>query len=257
MRKKCLFPIISVLLILFTTYGKAGATREAFAQAQKLPISSLQSPGTENDVLDFEWIYNQPTSSNYTTAIASQELPDFPIYSTYLADDFYVDGGWLIDEIFVPGGGWSGFTTLMNATSLNWKIYADDDGFPAGYPSDESTCVWSFSVAPSYSGVTIYDSVGGEQASTLLELPSPLQLTTGRYWFVYYPVLNLNPDGRFGLMPSESMNGHMVKAINPNGGHGHGTEWQDWSEFGGITRDFAFSFGGEVMEKTFLPLIIN
>ena len=57
---------------------------------------------------------------------------------TFIADDFVNTQTWDISKIFIPGGFWVarwGASSLLNATALNWRIYADDGGKPDGDPS--------------------------------------------------------------------------------------------------------------------------
>ncbi len=152
---------------------------------------------------------------------------------------------WKVDTIFVPGSGWGSFTSLENATALNWKIYLDNGGLPAGDPSGGGAPpVWSLTLPPSSPYVTLADGYGGELSNTYLQLPIPLRLPAGHYWLVFYPTLAYDLFGQFGLHPADSTNGEVAKFINPGNGFGLGTEWVDWTEIGVTLHDFAFSIGG-------------
>lgn len=138
-------------------------------------------------------LWDQPMSTIEPDVYIDQEIPDMPNYTSYLSDDFVVDGTWKIETIFVPGDGWSGFSSLENATALNWKIYADDGGVPAGDPSGGGDLpVWSLTLAPSSPNVTLSVGYSGFTSNTLLDLPFPLSLSAGRYWLVFYPTLAFN-----------------------------------------------------------------
>ena len=190
-------------------------------------------------------LWHQPMSTIETDVYVDQEFPDDPNYSSYLSDDFVVDGTWRIETIFVPGDGWSGFSSLENATALNWKIYADDGGVPGGDPSGGGALpVWSLTLAPSSPNVTLSVGYSGFTSNTLLDLPTPLELTAGHYWLVFYPSLPYTTGGQFGLHSAETSNGGIAKFINPGSGFGYGTEWQDWSAIGAPSYDIAFSIGG-------------
>lgn len=204
-----------------------------------------------------DWLWDQPIQSGYPPAYVDQEFSDYPTYSSYLSDDFVAAEAWIIDSIFVPGSGWNGFTTLMNATALNWMIYADDGGVPAGDPSGVGAPpVWSLSTIPTDARVTITTGSDGYQSNTLLELNSPIKLPAGHYWLLFYPSLNFTSYGQFGLQPSDTLNGLVAKYINPGGGFGYGTAWQDWSVVGSVEHDFAFSIGGSESElwKSIAPI---
>ena len=79
-------------------------------------------------------LLDQPLSAVNQNAYVNQDFSDLTTYSSYLADDFTNPLPWSLEKIFIPGNGWNGFTTLMNATSLTWAVYADAGGVPAGWP---------------------------------------------------------------------------------------------------------------------------
>lgn len=202
------------------------------------------------------WLWNQPSSS--VAAYVDQEFPDNSTFSSYLADDFVVQKTWAIDRIYFPGGGWNGFSSLFNATTLNWRIYADAGGIPAGYPPGAgSTPIWSLSAAPSDPRVTIFNGAYGNPSDTLLSLSTPVVLPPGHYWILFYPIMNYASGGQFGLLPSDAGNGYVAKFINPSNGFGYGTSWIDWTALGVIYPDLAFSIGGEVVGtwKSIAPII--
>ena len=191
------------------------------------------------------WLWNQPISATSTSVWINQDFPDIPTYSSYLADDFVVDGGWKINSIYVPGDGFSSSTSLTNATLLTWEIYADDNGFPLGYPTSVSTPpIWSLSLSPSDTKVILSTGHNGDLTNTLLNLPSPLVLTEGRYWLVFYPTLSYTPYGQYGRHAADTKFGEVAKFINPNGGFGFGADWVDWHVISPYYDDLAFSIGG-------------
>lgn len=192
-----------------------------------------------------DWLWEQPLSSVNQNAYVNQEFSDYPTYSSYLSDDFVAAKSWMINTIFVPGSGWNGFSTLMNATALNWKIYADNGGVPAGDPSGVGAPpIWSLSALPTDARVTITTGSDGYQSNTLLVLNSPIKLPPGHYWLLFYPTLNFGSYGQFGVQPSDTLYGLVAKFVNPGGGFGYGTAWQDWIVVGAVEHDIAFSIGG-------------
>lgn len=204
---------------------------------QGLPFVIEGTPG--------DWLWDQPTSTTQTSAYIDQEFPDLPTFSSYLSDDFVVDGTWKIESIFVPGDGFSGFSTLSSATALNWRIYADNGGFPAGNPpSVGSPPVWSLTLAPTDPSVTLSKGILGYLTNALLDLPSSLKLTPGRYWLLFYPTMEYSLFGQYGLVSAYTSNGEIAKFVNPGNGFSYGSEWQDWTVIGALTHDFAFSIGG-------------
>ena len=100
-------------------------------------------------------ILDQPVSTENTFAYYNQEyVPGEPDENDiYIADDFVLDKAWGISTIFVPGD----FryaklvedSTLLDAATLNWEIYEDVNGKPAGDPRDlVNVSVWRLSLPP-------------------------------------------------------------------------------------------------------------
>jgi hypothetical protein len=87
-------------------------------------------------------LWNQP--SDGISAVASQYFPDFGA-GLYSADDFSNADPWNIHFIFVDGRNiFTDTGQLTQANTLNWFIYADAAGVPAGYP-DIGGELWSYS----------------------------------------------------------------------------------------------------------------
>jgi len=186
---------------------------------------------------------DQPLSSVITNAYANQLFPDYPAYSCYVADDFTNAAPWSVSGISQTGDGWNGFSSLMNATSLNWAIYADNAGVPAGYPGDGATTPqWSLSVPPSDARVAITAGTpGGYPSNTELTLTTPFTLPSGTWWLYFYPDMNFGSYGQYGRQGSDTANNYTAKWINPGGGFGVGTGFQDWSILGTTLHDASFS----------------
>ncbi len=206
---------------------------------------------TSNDSLDYainSVLWDQPLSSINQTAYVNQQFLDTPIYSTFLADDFEVTTPWLIDTFFVPGHGWNGFSTLLDANALTFMIYADNAGIPAGDPSGGGALpVWAYTLPPTDPKVTITLGSGGYPSNTLLVLDEPILLPPGHYWLIFYPSIDFSIGGQFGRQPADTMNAHTARVINPGGGFGFGTEWQPWMDWWGFDSDMAFRIEGMVV----------
>ena len=196
-------------------------------------------------------LWDQPLSVIDPNAYVDQEFPDFPDFSAFLADDFTATNPWLINSFFVPGGLWDIATDLNNATSLTWQIYADAAGVPAGDPAGGgSPPLWSLTLAPSDPMVTITNGSGGMPSDTTLTLSSPLYLPAGTYWFVFYPTAEFTTFGQYGRQAADTTNGYVGQFINPGGGFGFGTAWQDWAVIGALQQDLAFRIDGTVAVGT-------
>jgi len=213
------------------------------------PLSQPQSAANPKAVL-----WDQPLSAIDQNAFVNQDFTDNPSYSSYLADDFTSTMPWNIETIFVPGNGWNGFTTLANATALNFMVFADNGGVPAGDPAGGGELpVWALSVPPTDSQVVISNGSGALPSDVTLTLTTPINLPAGHYWLVYYPSLAFSGGGQFGRQPADTINGNVGQFINPGGGFGLGTAWQNYTVLGGTLPDIAFRLEGTVAD----PVIIT
>jgi len=162
-----------------------------------------------------------------TDTYVDQEFSDFPTYSSFLADDFTNGSPWTISNIFVPGNGWNGFSSLYNATALTWQIYADCAGVPCGNPSGGgSPPVWTLTLAPGNAQVTITTGFGGYPSNTLLELTAPFGLPAGHWWLVFYPTLSYGSMASMAARRRTRSTATNGQFINPGGAFGYGTSWQ-------------------------------
>ena len=143
---------------------------------------------------------------------------------TYSADDFVLAYPATLESIFVDG--FVNTDDLTDAEALNWYIYADASGEPAGYPSDGGgTEIWTFTTTVTDTAVTILTD------TVTLDLVAAqgvgLDLAPGTYWLSFFPdiyysvydrfnwykaVTNgsdqamLYDDGNFGGMPWTELN---------------------------------------------------
>jgi len=200
-------------------------------------------------------LWNQSLSNFDQTAWVDQEFPDFPKYSSYLADDFYVHTQWKLNSIFVPGNLWGGTTTLFDAIDLTFMIFEDDGGMPAGDPEGGGAPpIWAAPLSPYDYHIVINPGSGGMTSNVEYYLHNPVTLPQGRYWLIFYPTMEWSYYGQYGRQPSETPYGYVGKFINPGGDFGYGTFWQDWTVLGPPQHDIAFRLGGTDM-FIYLPLI--
>jgi len=190
-------------------------------------------------------LWDQPLSSVFQDGYINQDFPEMPDLSFYLADDFLVTVPWLIDTFFVPGDGFNGFSTLLNATSLTFMIYGDNNGVPTGDPSGAGALpFWSLALLPTDPHITITNGSRGLPSNTQLALDEPLLLPPGHYWFVFYPTMTVADGGQYGRQVADTTNLHSARLINPGGGFAMGTEWQSWMYIFGFEPDLAFRIEG-------------
>ncbi|MBN1136666.1 MAG: hypothetical protein JXM73_08765, partial [Anaerolineae bacterium] len=144
--------------------GPETGTRAAIAVEPPISTASpARAPGKVEPAAHPEAVlWDQPLSTANQAAYVNQDFPDFPDYSSFLADDFANPAPWSIGTIFVPGDGWNGFTTLFNATALTWQIYADNAGIPDGDPSGGGNPpVWTLTLPPTDPQVVISNGTPG------------------------------------------------------------------------------------------------
>jgi hypothetical protein len=126
---------------------------------------------------------------------ASQCFPDLG-WCYFTADDFVVEEEWAVDAIFVHGGG-----AIENADLLNWYVYPDDNGVPAGVPGDGAE-FWSLSLPPSAPGVTIADG-GTVLVDLVAATGGSAMFPPGHWWMVFFPDMALSPHGQWGWHTGE------------------------------------------------------
>lgn len=135
-------------------------------------------------------IWHQPV--NGSSGIVS----DFFIGSdagAYAASDFVLSASTNLTGIHTPG--FDNSNTLGEQPAINWHIYADDNGVPAGHPEDGSngaSALWTYSAAPNAPGVDITDddiSLDLDAAGQALNLPA------GTFWLSVFPEYDVTGAG--------------------------------------------------------------
>ncbi len=226
---------------------------DQYSDARQAWISAATTLGynvaTVNAVFDAIGVFNgwhQPVSypNNNLDLYANQDFPANDSFNIFIADDFVCAETWVIQEIFVPGGLFSGGTTLMNATALHFEIYANNAGVPDGNPEGGGNPpIWSLSVPPTDSQITINNGTGDLPSDVTLSLDTLVSLSAGTYWLVFYPEMQLSVGGQYGRNASDTTNGYHAQVINPGGGFGFPTTWTpvtSASTWNLAQQDFAF-----------------
>ena len=201
-------------------------------------------------------LWNQPVSTVNTSSYADQdfETASDP-YDIFIADDFTNTQPWSIQTIFVPGNTWNTGCDLTCADYLHFQIYADGGGVPDGYPDGGlggggNPPIWSLSVIPTDSQVSLTTGTGGFLSNVTLKLNTPIKLTPGTYWFVFYPEMSFTTcAAQYGRHVSDTTNGYVAQVISPGGGFGFPTVWADVTSasiWNLTQQDFAFRIEGTV-----------
>jgi hypothetical protein len=142
-----------------------------------------------------------------TTSFVSQEFPDMPEFTAFLADDFFVPGGesWQITEVDAQGVYFNG---PGPANNFNVFFYQDSGGLPG--PN-----VYTRTAQP-------YVNSGGlfEVALTV-----PVTLTPGIYWVSVQAHMILDPNGEWGWTDRTVQANSPAAWQNPGGGFGVCPTW--------------------------------
>jgi len=245
-RTMAILTMLSVMLMLLTV-ALPTAAQSPPPMRLASPASSGAGGGAAQAVIAGSVLWAQ--SSNGTGGVASQYMPDYGT-GFYSADDFQNADAWGLDLIFVDGD-WGGGGSLPDAVTLNWYIYADAGGVPAGHPQDGGgTEVWSYSCAPSAPEVTLSGAHNEDVTLDIMTaLGTTVDLPAGHWWLVFFPSLSLTAHGQWFWDRAGTTNLVDAQLIDPGNLFGYGwTSWTSWYNVAdpGNTYDLAFRLeGGE------------
>jgi len=185
-------------------------------------------------------LWDQPFQ---TGGKASQYHPDLG-GGIYSADDFGNASPWNVESIIVELGLVLGFQ-LHNAQNLNWFIYTDAAGVPAGNPEAGGE-LWSHSCLPGDPEVAISGTSPVQVTLDIVQAQgSPLYLPGGRYWLFFYPSINYDPNFKYCYWGRAStINLAICQWISPTGLLGHTTSWTPSGTGIAGDHDLAFRLEG-------------
>ncbi|HEX5339270.1 MAG TPA: S8 family serine peptidase [Gammaproteobacteria bacterium] len=214
-----------------------------------LSLNVMQTQTTTQDLAinnsglaDLNWIFStssgsqasslwdQPDSGNGSGVPSGYFSPD--AHGVYSSDHFAMPVKGTITEIFADGFAQDGAgpIDLTTAGAIDWYIYADKNGQPAGNPDDGlKDYLWHFSSLPTGAGVDTTDgnitldlSVAGQAA---------ISLSAGTYWLIVSPTFNAeisDPNGAaWYWLEGKSADGqNAAMLIDPSNAFGNGVTWQ-------------------------------
>jgi hypothetical protein len=142
-----------------------------------------------------------------TVSFVSQEFPDMPEFTAFLADDFFVPGGqsWQVTEVYAQGVYFNGSGPANN---FNVFFYEDDGGLPG-------TLVSSRTAQP-------YVESDGVFEVTLI---APVTLTSGTHWVSVQAHQPVDPNGQWGWTDRTVQANSPAAWQNPAGGFGVCPTW--------------------------------
>lgn len=242
------------------------------AEVEPAELSSVQSPdelvdrtldiaNTGDAPLEWELVEAETTDMSTTTTATTASLWEQPSNGTggivsdffnafgvgvYSADDFSLPAAATLDSIHAEGFWNTG--SLADATAINWYIYPDDGGVPAGHPEDgQDAHVFTHTAPPAGAGVDITNN------NITLDLAAAtggsLDLEAGTYWLSVFPDIDdTTGDGNlrwnWSEAGSELSEAHLVDPGNLFGGG-----WTDWTSFSDAGLTFsgtAFRVDGQI-----------
>jgi len=149
-----------------------------------------------------------------------------PNSGVYAADDFSLSRttqirGLFADGFFQPG------VLATTATAINFLVYADAAGQPAGNPESSQTPVWACSLPPSAPGLNLSTGTIGLKIDSS-SCPA-LSLNAGTYWLTIYPsVPGTTTSPSWYWFAGGEVRASPAKIIAPGGLFGPGlVSWQD------------------------------
>lgn len=189
------FPVLAQPLITVAPDQLSASQVPDTQTTQTLTIGNLGG-------LDLDWSFSDATIET-TVAVWDQPVngssgivSDFFIGSNagaYSASDFMLSETTGIAYIFAAG--FDNFNTLSAQPAINWAIYADNGGVPAGHPEDGTSmasALWVYTAPVIGPGV---DITGNNIALDLIAAGEALSLDAGTYWLTVYPSYNVTGAG--------------------------------------------------------------
>ncbi|HET7396161.1 MAG TPA: S8 family serine peptidase [Gammaproteobacteria bacterium] len=231
-------------------------TSLSFSLNQGQNLQSTLSIGNVTGTADLNWVFstgNVTGASIWNQAVSSSGqgygsgffTPDQ--HGIYAADHFVMPASGSVSELVAEGFAQDGSSALdlaSTATAIDWYIYKDGNGAPAGNPEDgKSDYVWHFSSTPTGPGV---DTTNGTITLDLAAAgQAPPKLATGTYWLIVSPTINAgmtDPNGAaWYWFEGNSADGNSdAMEIDPSNAFGQGAGWQ------ALQTSLAFTVTGTV-----------
>ena len=141
------------------------------------------------------------------SSFTSQEFPDSPEFTAFLADDFFVPGGqsWQVTEVYAQGAYFNGSGPANN---FNVFFYEDDGGLPG-------TLVSSRIAQPYVESDGVFE----------VTLTAPVTLTSGTHWVSVQAHQPFDPNGQWGWTDRTVQANSPAAWQNPAGGFGVCPTW--------------------------------
>jgi hypothetical protein len=142
-----------------------------------------------------------------TFSFVSQEFPDSPEFTAFLADDFFVPGGqnWRVTEVYAQGVYFNGSGPANN---FNVFFYEDDGGLPGPLVSSRTA-------QPYVESDGVFE----------VTLTAPVTLFSGTHWVSVQAHQPVDPNGQWGWTDRTVQANSPAAWQNPAGGFGVCPTW--------------------------------
>lgn len=218
------------------------------ALLQTAPHTSSQASYRAEGIGNVLW--NQPDDPGNANGGWSDYLTT-ETAGLYSADDFVLTDTAKIELIFADGFDIGNY--LPNVPAIDWYIYSDAGGAPAGHPEDGGGSeLWHYSSAPDMAGV---DVTGNTITLDLVAAGEQLILRDDVYWLVVFPTYDdhnlLVGDPVWNWFDGIPADGSTSTAfvIDPSDYLGGGfTSWTPWSTLSAIDQ-LAFRIDGTYLAQ--------
>lgn len=176
-------------------------------------------------------MWDQPNAGTQQGVPSLSLSPDG--HGIYSADRFVMPADGIITKIFTDGFAQTSDTLVdlqADATAIDWFIYADAGGQPAGNPDEGfHDYRWHSTAPPNTPGVTITNAGAITLDLTAAGWP-PVALDAGTYWLIVSPTFNAgadDPDGPAWFWFEGNSPGGDKSALLIDSGNtfGQGTDW--------------------------------
>lgn len=172
-------------------------------------------------------------------------------HGVYSADVFTLPVKADIAEIVADGFAMDDSGPVSLSGTVNWYIYADAAGHPAGNPEDgKNDYVWHYSADAASNGVSVANGIIGLDLGTAGQPDA--ELAAGSYWLIVTPTFNgtggnASDPTWYWFEAVKPYNSTSALVIDPGNLYGTGTSWETTQVTLAFTLSGTFDCGGSAM----------
>jgi hypothetical protein len=211
----------------FTLFNNGQRTLDWTLSSSGGALQSAAAATSAAPVLDDSAIWTQPQNtdqSGFPSTLFTQTN-----HGVYSADTFSLPVSAHISQIATSGFAQDGTGAVLVSGKVDWYVYADASGKPAGNPEDgKADYEWHYSGTAGSMGI---DTTAGVITLDLAAAGQPdFTLSAGSYWLIVVPSMDSRESdanaATWFWFEGKSPNGATSAMIDdPSGGLGHGNGW--------------------------------